>query len=33
MPYSVENVEGGVVFGFYIKKVQKEITDGTENQG
>lgn len=32
MPYSVENVEGGVEFGFYIKKVQKEITDGTEKQ-
>ncbi len=33
MPYSVENVEGGVVFGFYIKKVQKELTDGTKKQG
>ena len=33
MPYSVENVDGGVVLGFYIKKIQKEITDGTENQG
>ena len=33
MPYSVENVEGGVEFEFYIKQVKKDITDGTEEQG
>ncbi len=32
MPYSVENVEDGVVFGFYIKKAQEELTDGAKNQ-
>lgn len=33
MPYSVENVEGGVKFSFYIQKAHEELTDGTEKQG
>ena len=33
MPYSIENVEGGVVFGFYIKQIKKDLENGTEEQG
>ncbi len=33
MPYAVENVDGGVVFSFDIKKATEETDNGTEKQG